>query len=38
MALPMLKMDIALNRIAPGVFVAALSLTGGVINAACIAY
>jgi hypothetical protein len=34
----MLKIDITLNRIVQGVFVAALSLPVGVINAACIAY
>jgi putative membrane protein len=37
-ALPTLKEDIAANRIAPAVFVAALSLTVGLINAACMTY
>lgn len=37
-ALPTLKEDIAANRIAPAVFVAALSLTIGLINAACMTY
>ncbi len=37
-ALPTLKEDIAANRIAPAIFVAALSLTIGLINAACMTY
>lgn len=37
-ALPTLKEDIAANRVAPAVFVAALSLTVGLINAACMTY
>ena len=37
-ALPTLKEDIAANRIAPAVFAAALSLTVGLINAACMTY
>ena len=37
-ALPTLKEDIAANRVAPAVFVAALSLTVGLINAACMSY
>jgi putative membrane protein len=37
-ALPTLKEDIAANRVAPAVFVAALSLTIGLINAACMTY
>ena len=37
-ALPTLKEDIAANRIAPAVLVAALSLTIGLLNAACMTY
>ena len=37
-ALPTLKEDISANRLAPAVFVAALSLTVGLINAACMTY
>jgi putative membrane protein len=37
-ALPTLKEDIAANRVAPAVLVAALSLTIGLINAACMTY
>ena len=37
-ALPTLKEDIAANRVAPAVFVAALSLTVGLVNAACMTY
>lgn len=37
-ALPTLKEDIAANRLAPALFVAALSLTIGLINAACMTY
>jgi putative membrane protein len=37
-ALPTLKEDIAANRVAPAVFVAALSLTVGLLNAACMTY
>ena len=37
-ALPALKQDIAANRVAPAVFVAALSLTVGLLNAACMTY
>ena len=37
-ALPTLKEDIAANRVAPALFVAALSLTIGLINAACMTY
>lgn len=37
-ALPTLQEDIAANRAAPAVFVAALSLTVGLINAACMTY
>lgn len=37
-ALPTLKEDISANRVAPAVFVAALSLTVGLINAACMTY
>ena len=37
-ALPTLKEDIAANRVAPAVMVAALSLTVGLINAACMTY
>ena len=37
-ALPTLKEDITANRIAPALFVAALSLTIGLINAACMTY
>lgn len=37
-ALPTLKEDIAANRIAPAILVAALSLTIGLINAACMTY
>jgi putative membrane protein len=36
--LPTLKEDIAANRVAPAVLVAALSLTIGLINAACMTY
>jgi putative membrane protein len=36
--LPRLKEDIAANRIAPAIFAAALSLTVGLINAACMTY
>jgi putative membrane protein len=37
-ALPTLKEDIAANRVAPALFVATLSLTIGLINAACMTY
>jgi len=37
-ALPTLKEDIAAGRAAPATFVAALSLTVGLINAACMTY
>ena len=37
-ALPTLKEDISANRLAPAVFVAALSVTVGLINAACMTY
>ncbi len=37
-ALPTLKEDVAANRVAPAVLVAALSLTVGLINAACMTY
>jgi len=37
-ALPTLKDDIAANRVAPAILVAALSLTVGLINAACMTY
>ena len=37
-ALPTLKEDIAANRAAPATFVAALSATIGLINAACMTY
>ncbi len=37
-SLPRLKEDIAANRIAPAIFAAALSLTVGLINAACMTY
>ncbi len=37
-ALPTLKEDIAANRVAPAILVAALSLTVGLINAACMTY
>ena len=37
-ALPTLKEDIAANRVAPATLVAALSLTVGLINAACMTY
>ncbi len=37
-ALPTLKEDIAANRVAPAIMVAALSLTIGLINAACMTY
>lgn len=37
-ALPTLKEDIAANRVAPAILVAALSLTIGLINAACMTY
>ncbi|MBI5107161.1 MAG: DUF350 domain-containing protein [Rhodocyclales bacterium] len=37
-ALPRLKEDIGANRIAPAIFVAALSLSVGLINAACMTY
>lgn len=37
-ALPTLKEDISANRIAPAIVVAALSMTIGLINAACMTY
>lgn len=37
-ALPTLKEDIAANRVAPAIFIAALSLTVGLVNAACMTY
>lgn len=37
-ALPQLQEDIAAGRVAPATFVAALSLTVGLINAACMTY
>ena len=37
-ALPQLREDIAAGRVAPATFVAALSLTVGLINAACMTY
>jgi putative membrane protein len=37
-ALPMLKEDIAAGRAAPATFVAALSITVGLLNAACLGY
>ena len=37
-ALPALKEDISANRVAPAILVAALSLTIGLINAACMTY
>ena len=37
-ALPRLKEDIAAGRAAPATFVAALSITVGLINAACMTY
>ncbi len=37
-ALPTLKEDVAANRVAPAILVAALSLTIGLINAACMTY
>ena len=37
-ALPTLQEDIGANRIAPAILVAALSLTIGLINAACMTY
>ena len=37
-ALPRLQDDIANNRIAPAIFVAALSMTVGLLNAACMTY
>jgi putative membrane protein len=37
-ALPTLKEHIAANKVAPAVFVAALSLTMGLLNAACMTY
>ena len=37
-SLPRLKEDIAANRSAPAIFAAALSLTVGLINAACMTY
>ncbi len=37
-ALPQLQEDIKAGRVAPAIFVAALSLTVGLINAACMAY
>lgn len=37
-ALPTLKEDIAAGRVAPATFVAALSLTVGLLNAACMTY
>ncbi|MFA4969392.1 MAG: DUF350 domain-containing protein [Sulfuritalea sp.] len=37
-ALPQLQEDIAAGRVAPATFVAALSITVGLINAACMTY
>ena len=37
-AMPQLQEDIAAGRVAPATFVAALSLTVGLINAACMTY
>lgn len=37
-ALPQLKEDIAAGRVAPATFVATLSITVGLINAACMTY
>jgi putative membrane protein len=37
-ALPQLREDIAAGRVAPATFVAALSLTVGLLNAACMTY
>ena len=38
LALPKLQEDIAAGRVAPATFVAALSLTVGLLNAACMTY